>query len=105
MLNQDYRSVYARDGVYVFKRVGAAAAPAGKAATCRPPRRAPRRARQRHVLDRYSLALEARATHGRGGRTGGRDAAPAATGRSLLALALALVAAAPRLLARCTPPA
>ena len=33
VLNQDYRSVYARDGVYVFKRVTEpAAAPAGKAA-------------------------------------------------------------------------
>jgi len=33
VLNQDYRSVYARDGVYVFKRVtGAAPAPAGQVA-------------------------------------------------------------------------
>ena len=29
VLNQNYQSVYARDGVYVFKRVGSAAAPAG----------------------------------------------------------------------------
>ncbi len=29
VLNQNYQSVYARDGVYVFKRVGSAAKPAG----------------------------------------------------------------------------